>query len=532
MRDYTPPPFPPSAASPTSPTAPPAVAFDGITKRFGPVTANEDISFEVAEGSIHAVVGENGAGKSTLMHVLFGLVRPDAGTVRLRGRRVRFRSPQEAIRAGVGMIHQHFSLVPAFSVVENVVLGREPRTRWGSIDWPRAAARVRELGERHGLPVEPRTLVSALDIAGQQRVEILKALYRGARVLVLDEPTTVLGAAEFEQLQKTVRAIVAEGGTVLYITHRLPEVFALCDQVTLLRRGRVVTTRPTKGLPPEALAQMLVGDGERPGGLAIRPPAGDVLVQLANVSTPARPGEAGLDDVSLHVRSGEIVGIAGVAGNGQGALARVLVGAESPRQGRVRLRTGRAYSGTGVRARRRAGVGWIPADRRTDGLVADLTLADNLILGRHTRPPYASLGVRRLGVVRRAAREPVRRLRIQPGGPTVLAGTLSGGNQQKLLASRELEATPRLLVAEHPTRGVDIGAAGLIHQEMSNACKSGAGIVVISADLEELLKLSDRIVVLYGGRIVHETAADQTTPVGLAAYLGGVGSGAAATEIG
>lgn len=505
----------------------PAVTFDNVTKRFGATLANHEITFGVPRGSIHAIVGENGAGKSTLMHLLYGVHRPDTGRILIDGVPVTLHRPRDAIAAGIGMIHQHLSLVPTLTVLENVILGREPR-RLGRIHAATAHARVADLAAVHGLRVELTVPVGELDIGAQQRVEILKALYRGARVLLLDEPTTVLAPEEYARFAESLRRFAAAGGTILYVSHRLPEVFDLCDRVTVLRAGRVVATEETGSLNATWLARLMVGEAQAPEAASqtpgpVRPgvPTSKVI-ELDAVSTLARPGDAGLHKVSLTVRRGEILGVAGVAGNGQRALAGILAGTIEPGRGRVLWHGEHLWNHRGLRARRRAGVGWIPADRTTAGVVGGLSVADNLVLGRHERPPFARLGVRSRGAVREAADTPIKELRVQPPDPDGLAGPLSGGNQQKLLVARELAGSPQLLIAEHPTRGLDIATRLIVHSKLIALRDRGAGVVFFGADLEELLAVADRIVVMYAGRILKSVPARGTTAAELGPLLGGI----------
>ncbi len=510
-------------ASPAASAPAPAVEFEKVTKRFGTTVANRRISFTVQAGSIHGIVGENGAGKSTLMHLLYGVHRPDRGRILVDGAPVSFARPRDAIAAGLGMIHQHLSLVPALTALENVILGREPR-RPGGIRWGAARRRVTELAEAHGLPVDLAAPVGALDVSAQQRVEILKALYRGARILILDEPTTLLAASEYARFADSLRQFVAGGGTILYVSHRLPEVFDLCDRVTVLREGRVVATETTAGLTPPMLARRMVGEEvPTPVPRVVRPGVRtDKVIELRDVRTRPRRGDAPLKGVSLTVLTGEILGVAGVGGNGQRALAHVLAGMERPTDGAVLWGEAEPWNGVDLRARRQAGLGWIPGDRTRAGVVGALSICENLVLGRHAAPPFAKAGIRFPRAVRQAAALPIAQLRVQPPDPDAPAGPLSGGNQQKLLVARELAADPRLLVAEHATQGLDVATTLRIHAKFKALRDAGGAVVFIAADLEELLEVADRIAVMYRGRILRIVRASETTVGELAPLLGGI----------
>ncbi len=471
-----------------------AVELRGVVVRYGAVTAVRGVSLAVERGAIHAVVGENGAGKSTLMRALYGLVPLAAGEVRVKGEPMARPSPEAAIARGVGMVHQHFLLAEALTVAENVVLGREPRRR-GLLDVAGAEAEVGALAEEHGLAVDPAAPVGALSVGERQRVEILKALYRGADVLILDEPTAVLSPPEVDDLFAMLRAHRDRGGTVILVTHKLDEVMAISERVTVLRRGEVVGDLPTRDATPEAIVRLMVGRDlagppERGAG-----PMGDVRLSVEGLTV-----RGSLDRVSLEVRGGEILGVAGVEGNGQTELCEAITGLRRADAGIVRL-DGADVTRASPARRRALGLGHVPEDRHRRGLLLDLSLAENLLLGRldeYTR--FASILDRR-----RLAADAARlleRFDVRPADPAAPARSLSGGNQQKVVLARELSLRPRVLLAAQPTRGVDVGAIERIHAELDGVRRRGAGVLLISAELDELLALADRVAVLYRGRIV------------------------------
>lgn len=491
----------------------PKVSLRGITRRCGNVIANADVSLELVPGQVHAIVGENGAGKTTLMKVLFGMLQPDAGEILLDDRPVRLADPEAAMRCGLGMVHQHFMLMDALSVAENVVLGREPHHRFGAFDRDRANREVAALAERYSLPVEPAARVSELSVGAQQRVEILKALHRGARVLILDEPTAVLTPQEVDELFAVLRALQRDGVTLVLITHKLAEVKALADHVTVMRAGRVVGGGRAADLSIEQIAEWMVGRVLAPLRARSSRPAGAPQLEGHALEVVADSGRPAVRDASFHVGSGEIVGIAGIEGNGQHELLEALAGLRPPRSGLIRI-AGRTVSGRSAREHREAGLAHIPSDRLKRGLVPEMSLAENLVLGRQrefANGPW--LGGPSL-VAR--ARGPLKEYDVRPPEPLTLAGQLSGGNQQKLIAARELGARSggatavRAILAAHPTRGVDLGAIEFLHGQLLAARDAGAAILLVSSELSEILALSDRILVLFEGRIVHCTTPAST----------------------
>ncbi len=497
--------------SETAPRPGPIVSLRDVTRRFGPVLANDRVSLDLHAGEVHALVGENGAGKSTLMKVLYGLHPPQSGEIRVDGERVSIPSPAHAMRLGLGMVHQHFLLVDTLSVAENVVLGREPREALGAFAPARAERVVAWLSERHGLPVRPGARVAELSVGEQQRVEILKALYRGARVLILDEPTAVLTPQEVDELFGVLRELKTAGTAIVLITHKLAEVAALADRVTVMRAGRVVGGGEAREFTRERLAELMVGRVPAPLGERVAREPGPEVLEARELLVHDARGLPAVRGVSLSVRAGEILGIAGVEGNGQHELVECLAGLRLPRAGRVRI-AGRDVTGLGARAHHDAGLAHIPADRLRRGLVAEMTVAENLVLGRQreaARGPW--LGGPALDT---RARSPLADYDVRPPEPRLSAGRLSGGNQQKLVAARELSRDARALIAAHPTRGVDLGAVDALHRRILAARAAGLGVLLVSSELSEILALSDRIVVLTGGRIVHETtpaATDERT---------------------
>ena len=478
----------------------------GITKRFGSLVANDHIDLKVAPGEIRGLLGENGAGKTTLMNVLYGLVQPDEGEILVNGKPVTIHSPKDAINARIGMVHQHFMLVPVFTVAENVMLGVEPtHGRWpGLLDRRRAARQVRELSERYGLQVNPDALVEDLPVGVQQRVEIIKALLRQASVLILDEPTAVLTPGETEDLFRVMRELRSGGRSIVFISHKLKEVQAIADHITVIRRGKVVGERPPTASDAE-LAALMVG---RPVELRVsKEPArpGDVVLDVSDLSVAGEhlAGEtiearSAVDGVSFQVRAGEILGIAGVQGNGQTELCEALMGLR-PAAGAVRL-DGRDISHASPKDRLRAGIGYIPEDRREDGIVSDFSVADNLILDTYDRAPNASGIAMNLPAIRQNATRLVEEFDVRTSSIDTPVGTLSGGNQQKVILAREVGRKLRLLVASQPTRGLDVGSIEFVHRRIVTERDQGAAVIIISSELDEIYALADRIGVMYEGK--------------------------------
>ncbi|MCS7080398.1 MAG: ABC transporter ATP-binding protein [Chloracidobacterium sp.] len=498
---------------------PPAIEMRGVTKRFGALVANDAVTLRIAPRSIHAVIGENGAGKSTAMNILYGLYTPDAGEIVLHGRTVRFASPRDAIAAGLGMVHQHFMLVPTLTVLENVILGAEPCAGL-TVDYTGARQKLLDLCARYKLRADPDALISELSVGEQQRVEILKTLYRGAEVLILDEPTAVLTPPEVEELFTVLRALRAQGKTIIIITHKLNEVLALSDRVTVMRDGRVVGEVETHRTSAEELARLMVGRDVllRVEKTPARPK--DVLLEVDRLTLTKPNGARALQGVSFQVRAGEVVGVAGVEGNGQSELIECLAGLLKPTAGDARL-LGRSIVGLSPRAIRALGVAHVPEDRHKRALLLDFNLSDNVILGDHYHPPAARFGVLDRPYIHRRTEALLRDFDVRPPNPLALSRSLSGGNQQKLVVGREFELPPKLLLVAQPTRGVDIGAIEFIHRKLLALRDTGVGVLLVSAELEEVLSLSDRLLVMYDGRIVGEVDPAHTSQAALGLLMTG-----------
>jgi ABC-type uncharacterized transport system ATPase subunit len=493
----------------TGPPAP-AVSMRGITKRFPGVVANDRVDFEAVHGEVHALLGENGAGKSTLSNILIGLYRQDEGELWLDGRRLELDSPRDALDAGICMVHQHFRLVESFTVAENVVLGDHRDV--GRSVWLRRGAvehTVRELGRRYGLQVDPDARIWQLSVGEQQRVEILKALYREARILILDEPTAVLTPQEAGVLFETMRAMAAEGRTVIFITHKLHEVMAVADRVTVLRGGRAVKTLPIAGATQRSLAALMVGRDVHTAHRVARaaPPRPEIVLELDGVCADGDRGARAVKDVDLRLRAGEILGIAGVAGNGQRELTETIAGMRRATAGRIRV--GEAtLPGGDPREALRAGIAHVPEDRLHTGLAAGLPIASNVVLTSYRSPAVTRGPFLRLRAIRDRAVELIRRYDVKAPGPATPVRQLSGGNLQKVVLGREFSSRPRVLVVAAPTRGLDVGAIETVHAYLRDAAAEGVGILLVSEDLDEILALADRVAVMYEGRIVEVLAAE------------------------
>jgi ABC-type uncharacterized transport system ATPase subunit len=496
----------------------PAVELEGITKRFPGVVANDHIDARVMPGEVHAIVGENGAGKSTLMKILYGMQRPDEGVIRVDGREVHFRSPKDAIDAGLGMVHQHFMLARNLTVVENLIIGAEP-TRAGVVDFSAARKRLKELSGSYGMALDPDRLVEDLAVGERQRLEILKVLYRGAKILILDEPTAVLVPQEVEDLFGSLGELKKQGVTVIFISHKLDEVLAVADTITVVRAGKTVATRTRGDVTAEELAELMVGSELPKPELRESTVTDTPMLEVdgVGVSTESRWV---LRDVTFTIHSGEVVGIAGVEGNGQRELVETIIGVRTAEEGSVRL-GGEDVAPWDTRERREKGIGYNPEDRQGRGLLMPEPLWENTMLGHQGSPPFSRGIWIDIGGAHRRTEEVIREFHVATPGPDVPVFALSGGNQQKLIVGRELTAEPKVLIAAQPTRGVDVGAQAAVWEQIRRARAAGLALLLISADLEELIGLSDTLHVIYGGRLVAKLDPKTVTPQELGSYMTG-----------
>jgi general nucleoside transport system ATP-binding protein len=502
---------------------PAAVQLRGITKRFPGVVANHDVDITVRRGTVHAIVGENGAGKSTLMKTLYGMHQPDEGTIAVDGSAVTLRSPADAIAVGIGMVHQHFQLADNFTVLENVVLGQEPTAR-GRLDTAAARARIAQIGAQYGLPVDPDDLVEHLGVGDRQRVEILKVLYRGARILILDEPTSVLVPQEVDELFAALRELKAQGLTVIFISHKLDEVLSVADEITVMRAGTTVAAVLPAQVTARQLAQLMVGS-ELPSPQTGDSTVTDVPVLTLDGLTLVSDGRTLLHEISFTIHKGEVLGIAGVEGNGQAELVETIMGIRTATAGRVSV-DGVDVTAWGTRRRRESGIGYIPEDRTRHGLLLEAPLWENRMLGHQTQPPNARGPLVDINGAKADTARIVSEYDVRTPGIEVLASALSGGNQQKLIVGREMSGAPRLLIAAHPTRGVDVGAQAAIWEQLRRARGQGLAVLLISADLDELIGLSDTLQVLLRGRLVASADPATVTPEELGSAMTGAGEAA------
>jgi general nucleoside transport system ATP-binding protein len=503
-------------ADTASPESPDAVQLRGITKRFPGVVANHDVNITIRKGTVHALIGENGAGKSTLMKILYGVQRPDEGTITVAGREVAFHSPTDAIAHHIGMVFQHFMLADNLTVLENIVLGAEKLRGIGD----KARDAVNEISRVYGFGLDPDELVERLGVGDRQRVEIVKVLYRGAQVIILDEPTAVLVPQEVEALFDNLRGLKNEGYTILFISHKLDEVLDIADDITVMRRGTTVGEVRPDSVTEHQLAEMMVGSELPSPETAESTVTDEVMLTLDSVTLTDDRGRDLLHDIDLTIHRGEVLGIAGVEGNGQEELVETIMGMQTATTGSIRLRDG-DMTDWGTRERREAGIGWIPADRHRHGLLLDSPLWENRILGFQTREP----AVRGRWIDRSGARDDtgriVREYDVRTPGIDTLSRALSGGNQQKLIVGREMSNDPVLLIASHPTRGVDVGAQAAIWDHIKTARRNGLAVLLISADLDELIGLSDTIRVILRGRLVGEFDPQTVTPQELGSAMTG-----------
>jgi simple sugar transport system ATP-binding protein len=492
----------------------------GITKRFPGVVANDDVNLTIRSGEVLCLVGENGAGKSTLMNVLYGLYRADEGELRIDGTPTTFHSPADAIAAGIGMVHQHFMLVPNFTVAENVVLGAEPMGRAGTLDIERARAMVREVSDRYHLNLDPDAVVEELPVGVRQRVEIVKVLLREARIVVFDEPTAVLTPSEILEFFEIVRTLVRAGRGVVFITHKLKEALTIADRINVLRRGKVVGDADPRTATEAAIAEMMVG---RPVQLTVEKKAaapGAAVLEVRGLSVVEPDGRTVVDDVSFVVRAGEIVGVAGVQGNGQTELVEALSGLRRAASGTILL-DGRDVTHESPRERHAAGMGHVPEDRQRQGLVVDLSITENLVLTRYHDAQFSSGISMRWDDARAVARDLVARYDIRTPDPEQAATTLSGGNQQKVIVARELSRDIRLAVAAQPTRGVDVGSIEYIHARIVEERDAGTAVLIVSTELDEVMALADRLLVMYRGRVVADLDPRAVSHMDVGLYMAG-----------
>jgi simple sugar transport system ATP-binding protein len=481
----------------------PLLELRAITKRFPGVLANDDVNFDLRRGEVHALLGENGAGKSTLMNILYGLYTPDSGEILLNGNHIDLGSTKAAIEHGIGMVHQHFMLIPVMTVAENIVLATEPRRLGVLLDYVSARKRVRELSERYGLAVDPGARIDRITVGQQQRVEILKALYRGADILILDEPTAVLTPQEAQELFEIIRSLKSQGKSIIFISHKLNEVLDIADRITTLRRGVVVDTIPAAGATEESLARMMVGREVllRVDKHASKP--GEPLLQVENLRVIDDRGLEAVRDISFEVRGGEVVGLAGVDANGQSELIDAIAGLRHPSSGRIVV-DGHDLTHANAKDSLDAGIGHIPEDRHRRGLILPFTLTENIALHSYRSPPNSRNGFLNIGAMIDRARRLLKEFDVRGGQPSTPAGSLSGGNQQKVVLAREIDADPKVVFAAQPTRGLDVGAIEFVHRRLVEQRDAGRAVFLVSLELEEILSLSDRILVIYEGRIVGE----------------------------
>jgi general nucleoside transport system ATP-binding protein len=505
----------------------PLLELRGITKRFPGVLANDDVNFDLRSGEVHALLGENGAGKSTLMNILYGLYTPDEGQILLNGNPIDLGSTRAAIEHGIGMVHQHFMLIPVMTVAENIVLATEPRRGGVLLDYDAASKRVRELSDRYGLIVDPNARIDRITVGQQQRVEILKALYRGAEILILDEPTAVLTPQEAQELFEIIRSLKAQGKSIIFISHKLNEVLEIADRITTLRRGKVVDTISAAGATEEGLARMMVGREVLLRVDKTPPNLGEPLLTVEDLHVFDDRGLETVRGISLEVRSGEILGLAGVDANGQTELIDAIAGLRPVHSGRIVV-DGKDVTHAHAREALEAGIGHIPEDRHRRGLVLPFSLAENLALHSYRQKPNSNRGFLNLSAMLARARRLLKEFDVRGGTPSTPAGALSGGNQQKVVLAREIDGDPKVLIAAQPTRGLDVGAIEFVHRRLIEQRDAGRAVFLVSLELEEILSLSDRILVIYEGQIAGEFPSTATEEeLGFAMTGGGRGEEAA-----
>jgi simple sugar transport system ATP-binding protein len=504
----------------------PAIEMLDITKIFPGIIANDKVFLEVEQGEVHALLGENGAGKSTLMSVLFGLYEPDGGSIRIRGKPVEIRNPNDATALGIGMVHQHFKLIHNFTVTENIVLGLEPKGPWGNLDLLSAEKKVKELSERYGLAVNPRDLIEDISVGMQQRVEILKILYRNADILIFDEPTAVLTPQEIDELLDIFTRLKAEQKTIVFITHKLKEIKAAANRCTVLRRGKSVGTVNVAETGENELAEMMVGHSVNFKIDKKKASPGKVVLSIEDLTVIGAKGVPAVQNLSVEVREGEVVGIAGVDGNGQSELVAAIAGLLPVKAGRI-LFNGKDISHESIRNRNEGGIGLVPEDRHRHGLILDFRLDENLILKSFRRTPFSnSMGFLNFSAVYNHARDLISEFDIRSGGgPATLAKSMSGGNQQKAIIAREIDMSPGLLIVSQPTRGLDVGAIEYIHRRIVEERDKGKAVLLVSFELDEILNLCDRIAAVSKGSIVGILDEEEADERKIGAMMAGVGAG-------
>lgn len=496
-----------------------ALELKGITKRFAGVVANDAISFQLRRGEIHALLGENGAGKSTLMSIVFGLYQPDEGEIHVNGKQERMDGPSKAIELGIGMVHQHFKLVDTFTVTENIILGMEPK-RGAKVDLKGAAKQVKALSEKYKLDVDPAATIDSISVGMQQRVEILKTLYRGTDILIFDEPTAVLTPQEIGELLDIMKRLVSEGKSIILITHKLKEIMEIADRCTIIRRGKGIETVEVAATNPQQLAEKMVGkvvNLHTDKGAAA---PGDVCLEVEDIVVLGDNGQHAVERLSFSVRAGEIVGIAGVDGNGQSELIEAITGMRGIRSGDIRLQ-GASIANQSPRAISESGISHIPQDRHKHGLVLDFTVSENTVLQTYHRPGMNKLGVIRTGAMDAMATRLVKAFDVRTPGVDTKVRSMSGGNQQKVIIAREIDKDPLVMIAAQPTRGLDVGAIAFVHGQLIALRDQGKAVLLVSFELEEILNVADRILVLSGGQIVGETTPETTNDQELGLMMAG-----------
>jgi general nucleoside transport system ATP-binding protein len=495
------------------------VEMRGITKRFPGIVANDNVSFTLKQGEIHALLGENGAGKSTLMNILFGLYQPDEGEIFVNGRQVVIDGPNKAIELGIGMVHQHFKLVHPFTVTENIILGSEPKQGM-AVNYRKANVQVENLSKQYGLNVDPYAKIDEISVGMQQRVEILKTLYRGADILIFDEPTAVLTPQEISELLEIMRSLTAQGKSIILITHKLKEIMAIADTVTIVRRGKVIDNLTVSGTNPKVLAEKMVGREVSLNLEKKKATSGDSVLEVDRLVVKGRQGLKALNELSFTIKRGEILGIAGVEGNGQTELIEALTGLRSVESGSVRL-CGEEVAGATPRRIGETGMSLIPEDRHKHGLVLDFTIRENMVLGTYYQKPYTKRGFLNYQAIDDHASRLIAEFDVRTPSIQTEARALSGGNQQKAIIAREVDKNPEVLIAAQPTRGLDVGAIEFIHKRLVEQRNAGKAVLLISYELEEVMQLSDRIAVIYEGQIVGEVDPSETNDQELGLMMAG-----------